>query len=187
MRSLTLTAALGLLLATTACSSDRTEAERSPAVTPSSATGSAGRAPAVTLADHPGAVTYCSEADPGRGATDYVWSGVQLRTHDEATLERIEARASGVRIVGSWVLRDARDDGLLAPWGHGDRAGYISGLTPAEGARLAGDTTYRLVLRLRPEHGSQTQIDRIGVDWSGGGGSGSLVDRATLRFGGPCT
>lgn len=184
MRPPTLATVLAVALVSIAgcgSGSDNPAAPTSPTTT-ASASDSPGTNPAAgpALTRKPGSdFTYCSNTGPRGG--DYVWSGTQFTAVTDATLDRAAPlELGGVRVVGSWVVEQEKDNGMFVRWR--DRPGYLRGsLTRAEGAALTAGTTYRLVLRLRPQELPARLADTT-VDYTAAGTSGSLTDTATLQF-----
>jgi hypothetical protein len=186
MRTPMLTATLAVaVLALGACSSDDDPAIGGTDV-PATSASTTEAAPAV-VADPTtgGTTTYC--ANVARGSGDYVWTGTQFTAKTDATLTSAEPQSiSSVRVVGSWIVEDRRDEGFFGRWDDAEASASDRELVRASGASLRAGTTYRLVLRLRPSTTGASQVEGFDVAWSAGGTDGSLTDDSTLQFARHC-
>lgn len=98
----------------------------------------------------------------------------------DATIEEAGPLAvRHVRVVGAWLVEDAREDGVLAPWG--ERPSSLRKPTEAQGAAAVAGTTYRLVLRLRDQR-LPAQLSDTTISYTSAGNSGTLNEGSTIRF-----
>ncbi|GCD91070.1 hypothetical protein [Nocardioides sp. LS1] len=177
--------AVTLAAATLAAGCESHDSKPAPAATStSSASSDARAAPAVELAGSAGVGTYCTAL--GKRDGDYLWSGTQFTAHADATLEKAgPANLGNVRVVGTWLVEDSTDDGAFVPWPQGQRFVDKHGpRMPDSGASLAAGTTYRLVVRLRPDIGPLPGVvNGFDVTWSTeDGGGATLTDPSVLQF-----
>ncbi|MCW2792354.1 MAG: hypothetical protein JWO76_1452 [Nocardioides sp.] len=190
MRTPILTATLALaVLALGACSSDDDPATGSTEVPASGAatTASTAEAAPAVVADPAtgGTTTYCTNV--ARGSGDYVWTGTQFTAKSDATLDHAgPASLGGVRVVGSWIVEDERDDGFFGRWDDADAPGSDLERVRTAGASLRAGTTYRLVLRLRPSATGSGQVGGFDVAWTADDTQGSLTDDSVLQFARHC-
>lgn len=140
--------------------------------------------PALRLKSAFGTSTYCLNA--GGDLEDYLWSGTWLAAHEDATISAVTPGALlNMRVVGSWVVEDSRDDGEIAPWS--EASPRIKGhLVPLQDARLTGGSAYRVVLRLRPQLPLPSEMDGLVVDFSSEGEGGTVTDPSKLRIASDC-
>ena len=184
--ALILTASVGLLGGCDSGSDPAAAPSRSTSSSPSdspSDSPTSETVPALRLKGHSGTATYCVKA--GR-PEDYLWSATWLAAHEDATLSAVTpGTLRNMKVVGSWVVDDARDDGEIAPWSEaGPR--IKAHLVPLLDAQLTGGAAYRVVLRLRPHGPLPGEVSGIAVDYTSGGQSGTVTDDSTLRIAAKC-
>lgn len=175
------------LLSLSACGSGSEDPAATPTTTPTSAaTASASDSPStapVTEAalslEGDQAFGYCANVRKHPG--DFVWSGPQFTAVSDATIEEAGPLVvRDVRVIGAWLVEDARDDGVLAPWG--ERPSSLrKPMTEAQGAAAVAGTTYRLVLRLRAQQ-LPAQLSDTTISYTSAGNSGTLNEGSTIRF-----
>lgn len=181
--ALILTLSIGLL---GGCTSGGSEADPPSGSTSPSSSESVDSepVPALRLRGHLGKFTYCLNV--GSDPEDYLWSGTWLAAHEDATISAVTpGTIRNLKVVGTWVVEDERDDGEIGPWS--EVSGRVKGdLVPLQDAQLAGGSSYRVVLRLRPTGQLPSEMTGLAVDYSSQGEDGTVTDESILRLGTSC-
>jgi len=154
-----------------------------PPSSPAPGTGDTGTA-ALQLKRHVGTWTNCLRRD--KDTTEYLWSGTWLAARDDVTVTGARpGTIAAMRVVGSWIVEDAKDDGQFAPWSS-DMLVNRADLVPARGAQLTAGSSYRVVLRLRPSGQQTSQLTGIEVRYRDDSGGGTVTDDSTLVIANTC-